>query len=218
MSSMTMSAPASSAANASFSHSTSISIFFVKLDLLALLRASCTPPATLMWLSLMSIASSSPNLCGSPPPRTTAFFSNSLNPGTVFLVAATLTWGLTSLHLSTMSLVTVAMPLILIRKFSASLSPARRDLAGPETPRMKSPFFTDAPSLRLMTALAPSSLNTSDASAAPARTHLSFAMILPLAFWSAGTRSSDVMSPEPMSSLRYSCIFERMCSEKERVP
>ena len=80
------------------------------------------PPAAAMWLSFTRIMSYNPNLCGSPPPRAIAFFSNLLNPGVVFLVPDIMTVGDILLQTSVASCTMVAIPLILIMMLRAVLS------------------------------------------------------------------------------------------------
>ena len=52
-------------------------------------RASATPPASAMWLSLISTASSRPKRWLLPPPTRTAYFCSARRPGMVLRVQVT---------------------------------------------------------------------------------------------------------------------------------
>ncbi len=80
-----------------------------------------------------------------PPPCLTAYFSSSRSPGVVFLVSTIPTPR--SLTLATILAVIVAIPLILCKKFKATLSPHKIGLAGPSTSAISSPATTLEPSL-----------------------------------------------------------------------
>ena len=75
----------------------------------ALVTAARMPPATAMWLSLMRIASSRPNLWLAPPPATTAYFCSARRPGIVLRVSQT--FAFVCAMASAMVAVPVATPL-----------------------------------------------------------------------------------------------------------
>ena len=87
LSSMMMSAPASTASRtmSSVSHSTS-TLSTKGADARAHSMARATPPAASMWLSLSSTPSDRPKRCIEPPPRRTASRSNRRMPGVVLRV------------------------------------------------------------------------------------------------------------------------------------
>src|ERR1700728_643691 len=102
------------------------------------------PPATAMWLSLISTASSSPKRWLKPPPQRTAYFSSARNPGAVLRVQMTraLVWAMRL----TNSAVAVAMPERWPRKLSAVRSDDRMARALPEIVISLVPGLTAAPS------------------------------------------------------------------------
>src|SRR5215216_6690212 len=98
-----------------------------------------------------------------PPPKTTAFLSRKRSPGAVFRVANIVT----PFARSTMHLVSVAIPLILIMILSAVLSALRIALAHPDTFITAVPFPTFEPSLTRIWLLQPQISKTIDASSRP---------------------------------------------------
>ncbi len=122
---------------------TSTSIFFVKLPIFLAAFSASSIVITAIQFSLIIIASERPYLWLSPPPYLTAFFSNSLNPGVVFLVQATLTPLARFTHLA----VNVAIPLILHRKLRDNLSACSISLTGPHIFTITSPDCNKSPSL-----------------------------------------------------------------------
>ena len=177
---------------------TSISTFIAKdaLDILSI--AALTDPQAAMWLSLIMIMLSRAYLWGSPPPKVTAFFWKSPNPGVVFLVAAMITFPSAA---STASEVTVATPLMCMRKFSAVLSAVISPLSGPEMSMTRVPAFTRSPSLTSGLTFAPMSPKMASASSMPATTQSSSTVMYAEPSVS-GTVSSVVRSPLPTSASR----------------
>src|SRR5271170_3833277 len=123
LSSNTASTPTSSA-SASWSRESTASSILTRCP--ACCRASSsagpTPPAIAMWLSLISIASSSPKRWLAPPPDRTASFSKVRSPGVVLRVHTIL--ALKPVIASANARVAVATPDIRLKRLSAVRSAA----------------------------------------------------------------------------------------------
>src|SRR5262245_12975282 len=131
LSSSTASAnPTSSTSRSCSSVSTSISIL-TRWPAEALARSSTArmPPATAMWLSLISMASSSPKRWLKPPPQRTAYFSSARSPGVVLRVQQMRVRAPSTRR--TNSCVAVATPERWPSRLSATRSAASTARAGP---------------------------------------------------------------------------------------
>src|SRR5215831_15399190 len=133
LSSSTASAnPTSSTSRSSSSVSTSISIL-TRWPAAAFARLSTAsmPPATAMWLSLISMASSRPKRWLKPPPQRTAYFSRARRPGVVLRVQQMRVRVPATRR--TNSCVAVATPERWPSRLSATRSAERTARAGPAT-------------------------------------------------------------------------------------
>src|SRR6266700_1127053 len=128
------------------------------------------PPATAMWLSLISMASSRPKRWLKPPPQRTAYFSSARSPGVVLRVQQ-MRVRVPAMR-RTNSWVAVATPERWPRKLSATRSAASTVRAGPATVISAVLAATSAPSraLAAISVAGESFRNTASTSGSPAIT------------------------------------------------
>src|SRR5208282_53045 len=154
------------------------------------------------WLFLMRTASERSRRCGRPPPSTTAAFSRSRSPGSVFRVAQTSRGRRDPRAPSTARRVSVATPLACITKLRIVRSAAKIRRASPRRRSTTVPGRTRLPSRWARTIVRPCARAIARTAAIPERTPVACAITRASAGRGPGSRKCVVRSRDVRSSRR----------------